>query len=336
MKITIKEIAKKSGFGVGTVSRAFNPSSEHSIKEETREKILAVARHYDYVRNASAKVLVTGRSQDLGLVIPAVFESLFYNDFFIKLIAGATQIAYINGYNVRLMLIRPEVAYSEFIREVKSHKLAGIVMSSYCGDFLIEKENILKLKAPVVLLGRHMNAQGIRSISLDDFGAGYDGASFLIGLGHRRIAVMRINKDDVDERYKGHMQAMQDSGLAVNQSYILMGDGKEITGYQEAMKILNRKNRPTAIFCLNDEMAIGAMRAARDKGIRCPEEFSVLGCDGMDIGEFTSPSLTTMSRPVYEMGEMAVKILLKKHDVPETPRVRVRAELIRRESCKER
>jgi DNA-binding LacI/PurR family transcriptional regulator len=335
MGITIKEIAKISGFGYGTVARALD-DNPYLVKEETRKKILKIAEKYNYIRDINAQALRKQKTNDIGLIVPAIFGSAFYNDFYIKLISGVIEHAKHFSYGTRVLLLEDEKGFQKIMKDIKSMKLAGVIYSSiYYGDFKTEQRGLKDLGVPVVVLNEYINGKKLYSVFLDDFKGGYDGTQYLMGLGHKQIAVIRGTGRDIEERYEGYKKAMLDNKLKVYQKYVLKADGTESTGYEKTLELLGRGKIPTAIFALDDEMAIGAMRAIKEKGLSCPEDISVLGFDGMDIGKFAIPRLTTILRPVTEIGKCAVKILLEKDKKYKKPKIKkIKAILEERESCR--
>lgn len=330
MSITLKSIAEKTGFGYGTVARALS-AHPTLVKEETRKKILEVAEKYGYIKNVSAQTLVTGKTKDLGLVIPAIFGSPYYNDFYIKVISGIMNALTSHEYNLRILFLRDKTEIKTVQQEIKALNLRGLILSPYCQDFFIKKEDIKKLKIPVVVLGKHIKGNNITSIVLDDLKGGYEGTKYLIESGHRRIAVIRGFRQDIERRYAGYIKALEESGIKTSKKLILKGDGMAETGYSETISLIESKTKVTAIFCLDDEMAYGAIQAIKDSGLKCPEDISVLGFDGINTSAFTEPKLTTMERPVSLMGERAINILLGREKNKD---LKVKAELIERESCK--
>lgn len=336
MGITISEIAKKTGFGYGTVARALSDNPLH-VKEETRKKILQVAEKHGYVRDLNAQALVKGRTRDIGLLIPAVFGSSFYNDLHIKLISGIIGIMSSSPYELRLLLLKNASKFPEVARDIRSLKLAGLIYSSiFYPGFHVSAQDIKNLDIPVAVLNEHVRERNIYSVILDDFAGGYDGTSYLIKMGHRQIGIIRGTYKDIEDRFAGYKKAMLDNGIALNKDHVTQGDATEEAGYRGTLELLEKSSRPTAIFCLDDEMAIGAMRAIKDKGMRCPEDVSVLGFDGMDIGNYAIPRLTTMVRPIVDMGKIAVEILLDGDNGKKRKKkcLKVRAELLERETCK--
>jgi LacI family transcriptional regulator len=332
MKTTIKDISAKTGFGVGTISRALN-SCPYSVKEETRKEILRVAKKYNYIKDITAQVLVTGKSFDIGLMIPAVFDSVFYNDFFIKLIATLTSCSAQKGYSVRPIIMKKGMELNQFITEARSLKLCGIIISSYCGNYFIDERAIKTFDSPVVILNAYMRDKNIYTINLDNFKGGHDGTSFLISKGYKNICVITAEKNDFCQRLKGYKKAMAGNGLKIKEEFILHGDGSELSGYTVSMKVLNKTRRPDAIFALNDQMAIGAIRAIKESGLKCPSDVSVMGFDGLDIGGYIDPGLTTMLCPVDTIGREAVNILLDSSARTTVRHCKIKATILERQSC---
>jgi len=331
MKITIYDVAKKSGYGVGTVSRALRKDSSF-IKEKTRREILRVANKLGYVINSSARSLASGKSHDIGLLIPAVFDSIYYNEFYMKIISGIVHKLQNTEYKLRVLFLPSKIGFEQLISEVHSLKLGGFILSPFCHNFLISKKDILKFKMPVIVIGKHIRSANIRSVILDDYKAGYDGTTYLIEKGHTDIGIIRGFREDIEDRYKGYLKALRDNDIEMSKEFIIKGDAESYSGYTGMKELMKSKKKPTAIFCLDDEMAFGALEALNELGIRCPEKVSVLGFDGLDAGEFTYPSLTTLRRPVEKMGSLAVDALFK---IDKSPRsIVVEAEMLERKSCK--
>lgn len=329
MGITLKDIAKKSGFGYGTVARALsdNPSL---VKEETRQRIVSVAEKMGYVKNFSAQALVSGKTGDIGLVIPAVFGSIFYNDFYIKIIAGIMEEFVDKPYQLRVMFLKTEEDLPKLFQDVRSFRLHGLILTPYIQDFVIPEETIKQIKIPTVVLTWEIKGPNVSSVILDDRRGGYEGAEYLIKLGHRRIAVIRGFMKDIEERYAGWREAMKKYGVAIREEYIKKGDALAGSGREITKHLLGLKNPPTAIFALDDEMAFGALAAAAEKKVDCPRDISILGFDGIPAGEYTRPPLTTMARPVDEMGKRAVRMIMEgRSGVCE----KIRARIHERGSC---
>lgn len=333
MGVTIKEIAKKSGFGYGTVVRALSDNPV-LIKPETRAKILAVANKYGYVKDIHAQALVSGKTRDLGLLIPAMFESPYYRDFYIKTIIGIMDALKDSEYKLRILFLQAETGAASIRQEALYLKLGGLIVYPYCRNFLIPEEELSNLDLPVVILGKEVSGDSVWSIVMDEFDAGRRGTEYLIGLGHKKIAVLRGFRDDIELRYEGYKKALADNGIDVSPDFIMKGTGKTDSGYELVKDLLGKGHRPTAIFALGDEMAYGAIQAMKEFDLKCPDDISVLGFDDIDFNEFLDPPLTSMARPVSLMGSMAVDILLKNTKYKDKKVLTVVPEPAIRSSCR--
>ena len=307
MTITLKEISQLSGYGYGTVARALS-SHPYSIKKETLERIQKIAKQYGYKKNLAAQALVSGQTNDIGLVIPAMFASPYYRDFYMKVISGIMDVLEDVDSSLRIVFLKHQSSSEKIIEEIIGLRLQGVILSPYCRDFILTEEEIKKMDMPVVVLGKAISGNKITSIILDDFQGGYDGTKYLIDLGHRDIAIIRGFRDDIEKRYDGYLSAMSANGFTVPERFIMQGDAMSESAYKLVMELLHRpEDRPTAIFALDDEMAYGALKAAKDSGVSVPGELSILGFDGIEVGEFVIPPISTMKRPVIEMAKTAVK-----------------------------
>ena len=174
MGITIKEIARITGYGVGTVSRALSTDPK-LIKNETRKKIIAFAAKHGYVKDLTARSLVTGTSYDIGLVIPAIFNSPYYNDFYLKVVSGIMNAIDRTDYRLRVIFFRDKANFSIIAQECKSLKLGGLMLAPYIQEFMVEDKDLKKLDLNIVTLGKEVKGNNIRSVILDDFQGGYKG-----------------------------------------------------------------------------------------------------------------------------------------------------------------
>lgn len=333
MNITMKQIADKTGYGIGTVSRALNDVP--GVKPSTKQEILDIAKDLGYIIDANAQALGKRKTKDIGLVLSAVFASPFYNDFYIKVISGIIERTNHYGYKVRLFWLDPKTGIPGIIADSKSFKLAGIIFTEMCFQvFHVAASEIRKLKIPTVVLTEKIEGDNLWSVILDDHKGGYDGAKYLIESGHRNIGVIRGVNEDIEKRYEGVLEAAKESGVKIRKSFIARGDGGEPSGYKAMKKILKNKDLPSAVFCLGDELAYGAVRAMHEKKLRCPDDVSIMGYDNMLVSSLFVPRITTMSRPVERMGSIAVDMLLDKEKHKDKRCVEVSAELVERDSCR--
>lgn len=335
MSITMKELAKRIGYGVGTVSRALN-SSSRSVKDETREKIIKAAKKYGYIMDSQAQALRMGKTRDIALVLPAVFRSAFFNDFYIKIISSTLKEAEDRGYQLRLFWLDENNSIRDLVEKTRSFNLSGLILSAMCFEGYRLPDNELKeIGIPVVVLMKELKGKNVWSVCLDDFQGGYDAATYLINSGHRDIGILKGPHDDHKLRYEGYEKAMSDNKIKVEKEYVLESEGGEYSSHLEMIEFLKKRRQyPTAFFCVGDEIAIGAMRALYEKKINCPGKISIMGYDNMQISELLIPRLTTMSRPVDEMGKLAVRTLIDPKKNTRGKVQKVTAKIIERDTCR--
>ncbi len=331
MKVTIHDIARECGVNVSTVSRSLNGS--YGVNDETRQKVLDVARRLNYVPNRVARGLATGRSQSLALLISDI-----RNPFFAEVARGAEDAAFAAGYD--LILGNADLdreRQMRYLRSLVAKRVDGLIINSVSGLEESEVDELLDYGIPIVLLNRSDNVQSISTVSGDNFEGGYLAGQYLIGLGHRNIAHLSGPKQhgNLTERAKGFLKAVHQAGDAVR-AVVLHGDQNQLGGYLLTRKLLTSQPTITAISTANDAMAFGVIRALLEHGKKIPADISLVGYDNLELAAILQPPLTTVHQPKYEMGEAAVQILLRQIARPESgPEHRVLGvQLVERESCR--
>ncbi len=331
MKVTIHDIARECGVNVSTVSRALNGS--YGVNDETRQKVLDVARRLNYVPNRVARGLATGRSQSLALLISDI-----RNPFFAEVARGAEDAAFAAGYD--LILGNADLdreRQMRYLRSLVAKRVDGLIINSVSGLEESEVDELLDYGIPIVLLNRSDNVQSISTVSGDNFEGGYLAGQYLIGLGHRNIAHLSGPKQhgNLTERAKGFLKAVHQAGDTVR-AVVLHGDQNQLGGYLLTRKLLASQPAVTAISTANDAMAFGVIRALLEHGKKIPADISLVGFDNLELAAILQPPLTTVHQPKYEMGEAAVQILLRQIARPESgPEHRVLGvQLVERESCR--
>jgi LacI family transcriptional regulator len=304
---TIRNIADLAGVSTATVSRVINGHAE--VSERTREAVMRVVREYGYSTNRSARGLSAGRTGLVGVTLPQVHHS-----YFSEILAGAAEALY--AHDMRTVICPTE---HEHDREVSL--LERLMQGTTDGAVLIlPEESSDELTAlhehgyqfVIVDPLKHLD-ESVPTVSAAHSSGASEAVDHLLALGHRRIAAITGPKGWVatEERlrgYRGSLAAaglMPDPALEVNADFLIDG------GLRAALTLLDRSDPPTAIFAFNDPMAIGAMRAARTRGIRVPDELSIVGFDDTFEASIVTPALTTVRQPLAEMGRMAVGLLIR-------------------------
>jgi LacI family transcriptional regulator len=310
MSITIKDIAKLAGVSHATVSRALNDSP--LISDITKSKIKKIAKDNNYIPNYSAKSLKLDKSYNIGVFLSA-FEGTSAS-FFYSYIKGINKLMKEGNYNLVVKAIDDlEGNYSM----VNTKHYDGILVISQKKEDDVFISYIGSLNIPVVILNRKVNIKGTTCVFSDDRDGAYQAVNFLINQGHRKIGLIKGKEGFLNskERLAGYKLAMDKSGISIDNNYITSGKFDVISGYNGMNKILeNNKELPTAMFCSNDEMAFGAIRAITEKGLRVPEDISVVGFDDIDMCKYITPSLSTVRREITKVAYSGTKILFNMLD----------------------
>lgn len=302
--VTIKEVAKRAGVSVATVSRVYNHS--HRVREETQVRVRHTAQRLGYSPHGAARSLVTNRTHTIGVLLPDL-----YGEFFSELIRGIDQTAQVRGYHVLLSSARSPVESLEPALRSMRGRVDGLILMTPDLDAAAAGRS-LPAGFPVVLLNGPPS-----DAACDNFGiANFDGARSMVrhlaSLGHRRIAIICGAEQNFDaaERLRGYRTALAELGLDIDPGLELPGDFSEAAGHDAARRMLERDLRPTAVFAANDGMAIGALSAFRDAGLRVPDDIAVAGFDDIPMARYVDPALTSVRVDISELGKNATDRLL--------------------------
>lgn len=333
-KVTIKEVAKAANVSVATVSYVIN-GVQKMVSEKTKQKVNKVIEELGYVPNITARSLVKKESRLIGIIFPAQ-ENLKYmvlreNPFYLEFISGVEYRALEQGYNTLLVGVSDEKHCRDILN---SRNYAGFITFDF-----VDKD-VYKLleqsEVPVVVIEDKNSGKSDTSISYlnsDDFKGGYLAAEYLIKKGHKKIGVYTITTGAhvAQERIRGFKKACEDYNISFNDSFIIQVDTLEVI----IDKILEGKY--TAIFCIGDILAMYLMKALMKRGIRIPEDISIIGYDNIASCQFLMPELTTISQQIHNKGAKAVDIIL--HNISHTnDKIKeyiMPVELVERESVQE-
>ena len=332
--VTIKDVAKKAGVSISTVSRVINDSKP--VTDEVKQKVLDVIKETGYVPNPLARSLVTKKRQLIGVIIPEVSDS-----FVSELVNGIEEVAKMYDYDILLAN-----TYSDKEQELKSINLLrakqveGIVMMSWKVDEE-HLEFIQNCRIPAVYVSKTARNYDVYSVSISNTNATYDMTKYLIDKGHKKISFIMTSEDDTvleAERYLGFEKAMKDNNLEIDKSLVKNAGTTYDYGYEKMKEILDEGNVPEAVFVTGDEAAIGALNAICDAGYRVPEDISVAGFNDAKIAAMYRPKLTTVHQPLYDMGAVAIRMVIKMIDkeVLENKKVELPYRIVERESVIER
>ncbi|NEW05397.1 LacI family transcriptional regulator [Paenibacillus sp. SYP-B3998] len=325
MKVSIFDVAKKSGLSVVTVSRVINQAG--TVREKNRQKVLQVMKELDYRPNAAARSLARGKTGIIGLAITTLNDSFL--DAVVKEINDRLAE---KGYFLALS-ISTEV-FSSFDKSMfQEDRVDGVIMLSPIHEDQYVME-LKKKKIPFVMLDNQNVHPSVSSVIVDNYKGGYEATKHLIELGHKEIAHISGPEPFLSssERKRGFESAMQDAGL--NPSWIVRGDFSITSGYEVTNRWIQAGKLPSAVFAADDLTAFGVMDACKNAGYQVPRDISIIGFDDQIFSAEFRPRLTTVRQPAAKMGKHGVDLLLKWIDgtVKRGATVQLEPELIIRES----
>ncbi|NMM61598.1 LacI family transcriptional regulator [Clostridium sp. P21] len=331
MAASIKDVAKEAGVSIATVSRVLNDVDV--VNEETKKKVLEAINKLGYRPNIVARSLKTQKTSTIGIIIPDI-SSQFYPE----IVRGAEDVANIYNYNIMLCNtdLDPEKEM-EYLKVLKEKMVDGVLyMSNSLEDNIVDL--IKNLQIPMVLVETTSKEGNIPSVTIDNEKAALDAVNYLIKKGNKKIAYIGTHEDAVNAsalRYAGYKSALSQNNISLNEKLVHFGGLKVSDGDEGINDILKNENID-AVFCSSDEIAMGAINALRDKNIKVPEQVDVIGFDNIYSASVFYPKLTTIGLPMYDMGSVGMRMLIKvinKKEV-ENENYVLDYELIERNSCK--
>lgn len=297
---TLKEVAQKAQVSPITVSRVIN--TPEKVKPETCERVRRVMSSLQYIPNVAAKNLVAKRSGIIDVFVPENID--LSNPFVMHFIAGISNVLSKRMYSFLILRNRS-----------REHFCDGYIVTGLLKNEILEfHEYAAQRSRPIALFG-HTELQDVDCIDVDNVNGAKNIVDRLIGAGHRRIAMINVleNKDYTAERCAGYKTALRDAGIPVDERLIVQAENSAEGGCTAAGRLLSTTDC-TAIFCATDTMAIGVCKAAAEKGLRVPQDLSLVGFDGLGHHLLCTPNVTTVRQPVYEIGERLAKTLLDRLD----------------------
>ncbi|MFO7274322.1 MAG: LacI family DNA-binding transcriptional regulator [Bacillota bacterium] len=305
--MTIRDVARRAGVGVATVSRVLN--GKGYVKAETRQRVLAAAEELGYVPSQLARGLVRRLSGTVGLVVPDIT-----NPFFPLITRGVEDAASEAGYTVFLCNADndPELEAQD-VRKLRERRVDGVIFvgTSERRELV---DQLLADDIPVVVMDRQVNHTEVDMVLVDNLAGARAAVRHLMELGHRRIAhaagppSTRTGQD----RCQGYRQALEEAGIPYDPACVVWGDFTFESGIRAGQVLLGRSPQPTAVFAGNDLIALGVIRAAEEAGLSVPDDLSVVGFDDIQMAALVCPGLTTVRQPAREMGRLAMTMLLER------------------------
>lgn len=308
-KTTIYDIAERLKISAATVSRALNNSPK--ISEATRKLVFETAEKMNYKQNRLALALKSGRSNNVGVIVPHINRTFFSN-----VIRGIEEELQDHGYHVIIcQSYNDETREIENLNTLLNAQVDGILMSISNGssnfDGIIKR--ILNKDVPLIFFDRKKDIQGVSSVTINDFDGGYQATQHLINEGCKKIAHLAGDRrlDIFTDRCNGYKQALKDNGFEINENYIIETKSKIEEGKAAIKKLLKLKNPPDAIFSSSDWVALGAIQELRARGIKMPDDFCIVGFSNEPFTKFMELSITSIDQSPLIMGKITAQVFLE-------------------------
>lgn len=307
MGVTIKDVAKLAGVSHTTVSRVLNNSQ--SVKPDTREKILGIIKELNFSPHTSARSLISGKNYTIGLVILYDLQQ-FPPDFLPSILMGMATELNKGGYSLTLFFDHVQGKKQQVsLRMLNKNALDGVFVLSVESETEVAYR-VAKIDLPMVLVNQQLAGLELDSVVADDEGGAYDAVSHLIGLGHCTVGYIDGSPGFCSSisRKAGYRRALEEAGIQEDAALQRVGFFDAVRGYQAARSLLAARPDVTAIFAANDLMALGAMNAAKDMGLRIPGDIALAGFDDANFANVMG--LTTVNKPRTQMGAEAARLML--------------------------
>jgi LacI family transcriptional regulator len=334
MALTLEDIARMSGVSRSTVSRVIN--EDPNVNELTRRKIWEVIQNSNFQPNLAARGLAVGRTQVLGLVIPMAVTSIFTDPYFPLLIQGISSACNARNYSMMLWLAEPDYEHRMARQILYSNLVDGVIVASAVMDDPIVAALIQDRKIPFIMVGRGPTDAAISYIDVDNREGAAQAVEYLLRLGYERVGTVSGPQTMVAgvDRFQGYLDGLARYRRKLDPQLVQTCEFSELGGYQAMKKLLPQK--PDAVFIASDMMAIGAMRAIQEAGLKIPADIAMIGFDDIPAAARTLPPLTTVRQPIARCGAMAAEVLIDMIVNPSNSpqRMILSTELVLRESCK--
>jgi len=311
---TSQDVAQRAGVSIATVSRVLN-NAPH-VRPEVRRKVLRAVKALNYQPNRTAQRLRARQSKVLGLIISDI-----QNPFFTSVVRGIEDVAYHNGYSLVLCNSDEDPEKEKlYVDVMRAEAVAGVIIAS-ASETQPHIDTLLDAHIPVVALDRRIKDRRVDSVLVSNVQGAYEAVTHLIERGHRYIGFigLPLNRTTGRERFEGYQRALRQHRLPVVRARIRISDAKQQGGYAATQDLLAHQPRLTALFVANNLTTLGALQAIHERGLRIPDDISIVGFDDMPWATLLHPPLTAVAQPTYELGRQAAELLLARLKDPRKP-----------------
>jgi LacI family transcriptional regulator len=313
-RVTSQQVAERAGVSRTTVSFVLNDVESASIPDETRQRVIEAARELHYVPDTAARALAKGRTKTIALVLFRAHEQVFTDPYVPNIISGFNQVAQKHGYRLLVEQFSDFESASVVAELLRSGEAAGVLLSGWVWGHDELLVPLIEAGYPLFSLDDLIGmSTTVPYVTIDHLSGVRSAVRHLISLGHTRIGCVTygpLPNIHVTRRLQAMQEVMRDAELTVDESLWREGAFEPETGYQATHSLLNESEPPTAIFGMNDLMALGALAAIHEAGLRVPDDIAVIGYDDMRFSGFTTPALSTVHAPEMELGRKAAELMV--------------------------
>ena len=325
MAVTIKDVAEAAGVSISTVSYALNHTGP--VSKEKKQKIMEIVKELGYAPNGMAKSLKNRKNGFIGY-----FANSLYGVVYGEVMRGIESEMDRHGQEMIAAKCGPMQDITHISRLLLERMVDGaIIFAEKIPNDVISL--LASAQCPVVVLDRELEAPFVSTVLIDNEDSAFRAGEYINSLNLKRVACLVGKGFDGERRMAGFRQAVETFGLDCPSGWCIEGDWQEETAYHRTAEFIKGGNRPEVVFAFNDEMAIGCIRALQELKLRVPEDISVIGVDDIEKSAVMTPRLTTVHRPLCELGEIAAQTLLGMMKGEESRRILLPTSLIQRESC---
>jgi DNA-binding LacI/PurR family transcriptional regulator len=308
--VTIKDIARRFNCSPSTVSRALN--DHPAINEDTRKNIQEYATEVGYQRNEISLSLLNKKTGSLGVVLPTLSE--YYET---AVLSGLQSILQPLGYTFNICITNESYRLEkEYLSKLLSTRVEGIFLSvsqeTYDSGYYEHLDQVVNRRTPLIFIDREYENFAASRATVDDYHGAFAAVAHLLNMGYKNIAHLKgPNGLTVSQqRLKGYLDCLKKNGIEIKEELIINTNFKVESAILPAKTLLDLEVRPDAIFAVNDQVAIGAMRVVKDRGLRIPQDIGIIGFDNSPISTYMYPSLTTVHRPGHNIGIEASRLFM--------------------------
>ena len=303
---TMKDVAKKTGLSIATISKYINGGN---VLEENRELIEDAIKELGFEVNEMARGLKTNKTMTIGLLIPSL-----ENIFFTSIVSHIESVLIKNGYSTIICDYKEDKNLEKQKLEFLIKKMVDGIITMPMGNDSEAINSVINRKIPVVLIDRALKGVECDTVLVDNLNASYNAVEQLIMMGHKRIGIICGPEDiyTAQERLKGYERVYEDYAMSIDPQLIKKGDYKVESGYEFLIELTKMQEPPTAVFVTNYEMTLGAIMAINEYDVKIPDDISFIGFDNLQLAKIVKPPLSIVVQPVAQIGEIAANTILKR------------------------